>query len=186
MAQKIQIIVGSTRPGRIGDRIAHWVHNIAVQNGYVDFELVDLAEWKLPLLDEPIPAKAGVYQNEHSIRWSEKIQEADGYIIVTPEYNHGYPAALKNALDYLFHEWREKPVAIISYGIQRGGVIAARQLDEVVRELGMHPLETQVAIQVDRSMLFGGSLAEGLVRYESNVQTIIKELATRLAVRETV
>ncbi len=149
---KVLIIVASTRPGRIGRPIADWFHGQARQaRSDVHFELVDLADWNLPLLDEPIPPKAHLYQHEHTQRWSAKIAEGDGYIFVTPEYNHGYPASLKNALDYLYQEWNGKPVAFVSYGM-RGGRMAVGQLHQVVDELKMRPLDEGVAIVFEHNM----------------------------------
>ena len=143
---KIFIITGSVRPRRIGRTIADWFYGQAAKQSGMQFEIVDLADWNLPLLDEPIPAKHQMYQHEHTKLWSSKISEADGYVIVTPEYNHGYPASLKNALDYLFHEWGGKPIAFIGYG-WGGGRMAVDQLRQVVSELQMSHLAEQVAIQ---------------------------------------
>jgi len=149
---KTLIIVASTRPGRVGRPIADWFFaQAASQPSGVQFELVDLADWNLPFLDEPIPPMAHTYQHDHTKRWSAKIADADGYIIVTPEYNHGYPAALKNALDYLYHEWAGKPVGFVGYGMG-GGRLAVSQLQQVVEELQMRPLTEQVAITFEHDM----------------------------------
>ncbi len=149
---KVLIIVASTRPGRIGRSIADWFYAQA-REGRTDvhFELVDLADWSLPLLDEPIPAKAHLYKHEHTQRWGAKIAEGEGYVFVTPEYNHGYPASLKNALDYLYQEWNGKPVAFVSYGMG-GGRMAVRQLRQVVDELQMRPLDEGVPIVFEHDM----------------------------------
>jgi NAD(P)H-dependent FMN reductase len=113
---KIQIILGSTRPGRNGEQVAKWVHENLSKTDIADFELVDVADYKLPLLDEPQSPKANQYTKDHTKRWSEKIAEADGYIFVTAEYNHGVPAAFKNAVDFLYHEWTNKAVGFVGYG----------------------------------------------------------------------
>ncbi len=149
---KVLLIVASTRPGRVGRQIADWFYARAKeQQPNLQFELVDLVDWSLPFLDEPIPPKEGMYQHDHTKRWSSKIAEADGFVIVTPEYNHGYPASLKNALDYLYQEWVGKPVAFVSYG-RGGGRLAVRQLQQVVAELHMQPLPEQLAIVFEHGM----------------------------------
>src|SRR5688572_10301574 len=102
---KIAIVLGSTRPGRVGDAVATWVYDFAAKRTDAQFELVDLATFDLPLLDEPVPPSMGRYSKEHTRRWAAKVAEFDGYVFVTPEYNHGPPGALKNALDYLYAEW---------------------------------------------------------------------------------
>jgi NAD(P)H-dependent FMN reductase len=116
MSARIYVIIRSTRPNRIGRQIAEWVlRNIPLSKVF-DAELLDRKDWPLPLNDEPgIPA-TGVYAHELTRAWSRKIAAADGYIFVTPQYNWGYPAALKNALDHLFKEWNGKPAVIVSYG----------------------------------------------------------------------
>lgn len=113
---KIQIILGSTRPGRAGEAVAKWALETASKESDVEFELVDIQDYNLPLLDEPMPPMMSQYQHEHTKKWSAKIAEADGYIFVTPEYNHSVPGAFKNAVDYLNHEWRDKAIGFIGYG----------------------------------------------------------------------
>lgn len=142
---KMLIIVGSTRPGRIGRAIADWFYGLAKMEPLLRFELVDLALYGLPLLDEPVPAKVRAYQHDHTKSWSSKIASGDGYVLVTPEYNHGYPASLKNALDYLYHEWAEKPVGFLGYG-WGGGRMAVAQLRPVVQELHLQPVDPALLI----------------------------------------
>jgi NAD(P)H-dependent FMN reductase len=112
----IGIIVGSTRPGRNGLAVAQWVHTKASARGDATFELVDLVDYNLPLLDEPVPPAMGSPAKEHTKRWGAKIASFDGFVFVTPEYNHGPSAALKNALDFLFREWCNKSVGFVGYG----------------------------------------------------------------------
>jgi NAD(P)H-dependent FMN reductase len=123
---RIAIIVGSTRPGRKGLEVAQWAHSLAMQRKSAEYELVDLVDFELPLLDEPVPP---VLQKsptkEHTKRWAAKIATFDGYVFVTPEYNHGPPAALKNALDFLYKEWCNKSAGFVGYG----GVGAARSIE---------------------------------------------------------
>ncbi len=181
---RVQLIVASTRPGRVGRAIADWFHARAKEHqAGVQFELVDLADWNLPLLDEPIVPKARMYQHDHTKRWSAKIAEGNGYVIVTPEYNHGYPASLKNALDYLYHEWASKPVAFVSYGMG-GGQLAVRQLYLVVTELQMQPVPEQVAIVFEHSMFDERhqlrDVDRSLAKYGEAANTLLEALTTRL------
>src|SRR5215207_6287579 len=119
---KIQVILGSTRPGRIGEQVAKWAMENITARDNVEFELVDVADFNLPLLDEPVPPMAarGNYQKDHSKVWGKKIAEADGYIVVAAEYNRSIPGALKNAIDYLNVEWADKAIGFISYGSAGG------------------------------------------------------------------
>jgi NAD(P)H-dependent FMN reductase len=105
---KIAIIIGTTRPNRKSEQVARWVYNIASQREDAEFELVDLRDYNLPLFDEPYPPSLRRYTHEHTKVWSEKIAEFDAYVFVTSEYNHGIPAVLKNAIDYLWYEWHDK------------------------------------------------------------------------------
>jgi NAD(P)H-dependent FMN reductase len=131
---KIAIIVGSTRPTRAGAAVARWVHEIALQRGDADYELIDLKEVGLPVLDEDQVPMLGRYNQPHTLRWSEQISPYDGFVFVTPEYNHGMPAALKNAIDFLYAEWNNKAAAFVSYGSE-GGVRAVEQLRQVMAQV---------------------------------------------------
>ena len=113
---RLAIIIGSTRPGRNGEAVAKWIYEIARQRKDTEVELVDIRDYNLPLLDEPQPASTGQYTQAHTRKWSEKIISFDGFVFVTPEYNHAPPAALKNAIDYLFHEWNNKSAGFVGYG----------------------------------------------------------------------
>ncbi len=142
----VKVILGSTRPERFGSQVADWVMELTKNSNDITFELVDLKEVNLPLLDEPVPALFGKYSQPHTKAWAKIISEADGFIIVTPEYNFSIPAALKNALDYLAAEWRYKPVAFVSYGAGAGGALAVEHLRSIVANLGMFDLREQVLI----------------------------------------
>ncbi len=142
----IKIIAGSTRPGRFNIQPSSWIHKIAQTRSDIQAELVDLAELNLPLLDEPKSAMMQDYQHEHSRQFSRIIQEADGFLFVTPEYNHSTSAALKNAIDYLYHEWNYKPVSFISYGSLPGGSRAVEHLRCIAAELKMYDLREQILI----------------------------------------
>ncbi len=135
----IQVILGSTREGRKGEMVASWAMEQLKYIKGITFELIDLKEWNLPFLDEK--------ESEIVTKWGEKVKEADGYIIITPEYNHGYPAPLKNALDSAYDEWNKKPVAFISYSIGIGaGIRAVEQLRQVAVELQMVPVRDALHI----------------------------------------
>jgi NAD(P)H-dependent FMN reductase len=142
----IQVILGSTRDGRVGERVARWFGALAAGRPDLTFELVDLKAWELPFLSTPIPPEMAPPQDPLIQRWEAKLAEADGYVFVTPEYNHGYPAALKNAIDHVVQPWRRKPVAFVGYGGPGAGVRAVEQLRQVVVELEMVPLRHQVSI----------------------------------------
>ena len=144
---RIGIILGSTRPNRNGEQVAKWVLDIASRRDDAEFELVDLRDYPLPHLDEPLPPSLGQYQNEHTKQWAEKIASFDGFVIVTPEYNHGTSGVLKNAIDYLYAEWNNKAVGFVSYGAV-GGARAAEHLRLVAGELQMADVRQQVALSL--------------------------------------
>jgi NAD(P)H-dependent FMN reductase len=147
---KLQIIVGSTRPGRVGDAVAQWVYAEAKKRDDFEVEIVDVADFKLPLLDEPMPPSTGhPYKNEHTQKWSDKIKEADGYIFVTAEYNHSIPGALKNAIDYLYNEWNNKAAGFVGYG-SAGGVRAIEQLRQVMGEVQVADVRTNVLLSLSQ------------------------------------
>ncbi|SPF02731.1 NADPH-dependent FMN reductase [Streptomyces sp. MA5143a] len=142
---RIGIILGTTRPNRRGEEVALWVHGIAGRRGDADYELVDLRDHPLPHLDEPLPASSGQYQNEHTRRWAAEVASFDGYVIVTPEYNHSIPGVLKNALDYVYAEWQDKAVGFVSYGAA-GGVRAVEHLRQIAGQLKLADVRRQVSL----------------------------------------
>lgn len=144
---KIAIILGSTRPGRNGEAVAKWVYNISSKRSDAKFELIDLAEYNLPLYDEPYPASMQKYQNDHTKKWSQKISEFDGYLFVTPEYNHSVPGALKNAIDYLNIEWNNKAAGFVSYG-SAGGSRAVEHLRQITGMFGIADVKSQVMLSL--------------------------------------
>lgn len=144
---KIAIIIGSTRPGRNGAAVATWVHELAVKHGGADFELVDLKDFDLPHLDEVTPAAMGQYAHPHTLRWAEKVAEFDGYVFVTPEYNHSTSGALKNAIDFVYAEWNNKAAGFVSYG-SAGGTRAVEHLRLVMAELQVADVRAQVALSL--------------------------------------
>ncbi|GGY00116.1 NADPH-dependent FMN reductase [Streptomyces fructofermentans] len=144
---KIGIIIGSTRPGRNGEAVAHWVHEIASARTDAEFELVDLLDYKLPVLDEAYPATLGNYSQSHTKAWAEKIDSLDGFVIVTPEYNRSVPGALKNAIDFIYAEWNNKAVGFVSYG-SVGGSRAVEHLRGIAGELQLADVRGQVALSL--------------------------------------
>jgi NAD(P)H-dependent FMN reductase len=144
---RIGIILGSTRPNRNGEQVARWVYDIASSRTDAEFELVDLRDYPLPHLDEPLPPSLGQYQNEHTKQWADKIASFDGFVFVTPEYNHSTSGVLKNAIDYLFAEWANKAAGFVSYGAV-GGARAAEHLRLIAGELQMADVRQQVALSL--------------------------------------
>jgi NAD(P)H-dependent FMN reductase len=144
---KIAIIIGSTRPGRHGEAVARWVQEHAAQREGVQYELVDLKDWELPHLDEPMPAGMGQYAGEHTKAWAAKIAEFDGYLFVTPEYNHSTSGVLKNAIDYVGAEWYNKAAGFVSYGVF-GGARAVEHLRLVLSTLQVATVTAQVGLSL--------------------------------------
>lgn len=145
---KIQIILGSTRPNRQSEKVGRWVFEQVSKNSEIEVELIDLRDWPLPFYNEisGVMGLKGNFSVDLAKRWGQKISEADGYVIVTPEYNHGYPAVLKNALDYAYFEWNNKPVSFVAYGGLVGGSRSVEQLRLVAIELQMAPIREAVYI----------------------------------------
>lgn len=144
---KCGIILGSTRPGRNGEAAAKWVYELARRRTDAEFELVDLKDFNLPLLDEPGPPSRGQYTNAHTKAWAAKIASFDAYVFVTPEYNHATSAALKNAIDFLYREWNNKAAGFVGYG-GSGGVRAVENLRLVMAEVQVATVRAQVALSL--------------------------------------
>lgn len=134
---RIQVILGSTRQNRAGEQVASWITDQAASRDDIDVELVDLRTFPLPFFDAPVSPKRELADDPRVRAWAAKVAEADGYIFVTPEYNYGYPAVLKNALDSIYYEWNDKSVGFVGYGAVGGGLRAVIQLRQVVVELGL-------------------------------------------------
>jgi NAD(P)H-dependent FMN reductase len=161
---KLQIIIASTRPGRVGLPIGQWVRDRAAEHGAFDVELVDIAEVNLPFLDEPKHPRLGQYLHQHSKDWSAKIASGDAYVFVMPEYNHSFNAPLKNAIDYLYAEWQHKPVGFVSYGGVAAGTRAVQAIKSVLAVLKMTPAVESVPIpffgqHIDTDGTFNGTEA---------------------------
>jgi NAD(P)H-dependent FMN reductase len=144
---KVGIIVGSTRPGRKAAVVAKWAYDILKSRTNAAFEIVDIEDYKLPLLDEPMPPSMGQYSKAHTKTWAAKIGSLDGFIFVTPEYNHSTSAALKNAIDFLFREWNDKAAGFIGYG-GAGGVRAVENLRLVMGEIKVAAVRVQVMLSL--------------------------------------
>lgn len=144
---KTAIIIGSTRPGRKADAVSKWVLELARKRNDAQYELVDIKDYNLPLLDEAIPPSFGQYSNEHTKRWAEKIASYDAFVFVTPEYNHGPSGALKNAIDFLYKEWNNKAAGFVSYG-SMGGARAVEQLRLVMGEIQVADVRSQVMLSI--------------------------------------
>lgn len=150
---KIQVIIGTTRQNRFSEKVAAYIYQEAKKKKGIEVELVDLRDYPLPFFDEPVsPSMLEMtkheYTNEVVKKWTNKVAEADGYIIVTGEYNHGYPAVLKNALDYVFKQWNKKAVGFVSYG-SAGGARTVEQLRQVAIELQMVPIRNAIHIPTE-------------------------------------
>jgi len=144
----IAIVTGSTRPGRNNESVANWVYRVAKERKDAEFEPVDIASYNLPLLDEPMPPLFAQYSHEHTKAWSDKIASFDAYVFVTPEYNHGTSAALKNAIDYLYREWNTKAAGFVSYGGHAGGARAVEQLRLIMAEVMVATVRAQVLLSL--------------------------------------
>jgi NAD(P)H-dependent FMN reductase len=145
---RIAIVLGSTRPGRRGEAVAQWVLEQASARGDAEYELLDLADFALPHLDEPMSASSGRYEHEHTKKWSDAVDDFDGYVFVSPEYNHAPSGVLKNALDYLYSEWNDKAAGIVSYGVSASGLRAAETLRLILGELQIADVRQAVGISL--------------------------------------
>jgi NAD(P)H-dependent FMN reductase len=149
---RIAVVIGSNRPQRIGPEVAAWVQRALLATDLNEVELVDLQDIDLPFLDEPIMPAQGRYEHGHTVQWSELVRSYDGFVFVFPQYNWGYPAVLKNALDFLYDEWANKPAGLVSYG-SRGGGLEVTQLKQVLQGLHMRDTETNIELKIDEAML---------------------------------
>ena len=147
MMLRIGIILGSSRPGRNGEAVAKWVHQSATRRSDATFELIDIRDFNLPLLDEPVPPSMGQYSREHTKAWARRIDALDAFVFVTPEYNHSTSGALKNAIDYLYREWNNKAAGFVSYG-SAGGVRAVEHLRLIAAELQIATVRAQVQLSL--------------------------------------
>jgi NAD(P)H-dependent FMN reductase len=173
----LQVIVGSTRPGRKGLAVARWVQRLAEEHGGFDVELVDLAEVALPLFDEPEHPRLQRYTHQHTKDWSATVRRADAFVFVTPEYNHSFPAALKNALDHLHVEWADKAAALVSYGGVSAGLRAATALKPVLTALRMVPVVEAATIPFFTQFLTEDGEFVPNAELEAGAKAMLDELA---------
>lgn len=144
--QKLMVLVASTRPGRVGSTVGKWAALAAADHGSFDVELVELADLNLPIFDEPEHPAKRAYVHEHTKAWSKRVDEADAFVIVTPEYNFGMPPSLLNALTYLVHEWHYKPAAFVSYGGVSGGIRSVQDAKQALTTFKVVPMYEAVVI----------------------------------------
>jgi NAD(P)H-dependent FMN reductase len=173
---EIAVILGSTRPGRNGEQVARWVVDVASQRDDAKFSLIDLADYPLPHLDEPLPPAMGQYQNAHTHRWAATIGQFDGFIMVSPEYNHSTSGVLKNAIDYLYAEWNNKAVGVVSYG-SVGGARAAEHLRLIAGELKMADVRTNVTLSLFHDFVDFTKLTPGTHQVQA-LGTLIDEVVS--------
>jgi NAD(P)H-dependent FMN reductase len=143
---RLAVIVASTRPVRVGHAVGRWFETLAAKDDRFEIDFVDLRELALPMMDEPKHPRLREYTHEHTKNWSRIVDAADAFVIVTPEYNYAPPASIKNALDYLLHEWGGKPAGIVSYGGASGGLRSAEKLKGLLVPLDIMPVSTGVPI----------------------------------------
>jgi NAD(P)H-dependent FMN reductase len=182
-SRRIAVVIGSTRPLRICPVLASWFVDVAGGVGSDRYELVDLLEVNLPFLDEPAPAAKSAYAHEHTREWSRLVSSFDGFVFVFPQYNWGYPAPLKNALDYLYWEWRDKPVSFVTYGTH-GGSRGAIQIEGVLQGLHMKELSDHLEVIIaDDDVDHNGQLLDPLAvlsPYEEQTRLIATQMAAAL------
>ena len=172
---KIAIIMGSTRPKRRGEAVTRWTYEIASKRSDAQFELIDLLDYNLPLLDEPYPAQMQRYTKEHTKIWSEKIRSFDGYILVTPEYNHSTSAALKNAIDFLAIEWKNKVVAYVGYGAN-GAIRAVEHLRQIMAQFQTACIRDQISLSLYTD--FENDVFKPAPNHEKTLVSMLNELVS--------
>lgn len=176
MIMNLKIITSTTRPDRKGISVANWITEFAENTGQFDVELLDLAEIDLPLMNESNHSRLQQYQHEHTKRWSKTIKSADAFIIVLAEYNFGFPAPIKNAIDYLFHEWKYKPVAFVSYGGVSGGLRSVQMLKPVLTTLSMMPIVEQVNLPFFSKLIDQHGIFQPTEIIEKSAENMLQEL----------
>lgn len=181
---RLAIVLGSTRPGRNGEAVAKWVYERAKRRTDATCELVDLATFNLPLLDEPVPASRGQYSKDHTKAWASKIASFDAFVFVTPEYNHSTSGALKNAIDFLYAEWNNKAAGFVSYG-STGGVRAVEHLRLIMAEVQVATVRAQVALMLATDFE-NYSTFKPHARHEPSVNTMLDQLVAWGAAMQTV
>lgn len=172
---KLSIIIGSTRPGRVGLPIAQWFVERAKLHGKLDVAVLDLKEINLPLLDEPHHPRLANYQHEHTKAWSRLVKESDAFVFVAPEYNFSAPPALLNAIDYVYHEWAYKAAGFVSYGGQSGGIRSVQMLKQTLLSMKVVGITESVVIPFFSQHLEDGAF-KGTEAHEKAATTMLDEL----------
>ncbi len=183
---ELLVIIASTRPGRVGLPVGEWFADRAREHGAFDVTVADLAEWNLPLLDEPYHPRLRRYQHEHTKLWSDAVDASDAFVFVMPEYNHGIAAPLKNAIDYLHQEWSRKPVGFVSYGGVAGGTRAVQMTKQIVLALRMVPVNDAVTIPFVTSMIGDDGRFHPAEPVEASTGPMLNELAAMAAAMRSV
>jgi NAD(P)H-dependent FMN reductase len=173
---RLMVIVASTRPARVGRKVADWFIEQVVANGTFGIEVIDLAELALPFVDEPNHPVLRQYTKQHTLDWSAKVTAADAFVFVMPEYNFAFNAPLKNAIDFLFHEWHYKPVGFVSYGAASGGLRAVQMMKQVVTAVKMFPLYEAVSISFVRKRITDSGVFEADDALVASAATMLTEL----------
>ena len=180
----LQVVIGSTRPGRVGPAVAGWIADRAQAQTGFDVEVTDLAELNLPLFDEPDHPRLGRYAHQHTKDWSAIVDRSDALVFVIPEYNHSFNAATKNALDYLHREWQDKPAGIVSYGGASGGAHAARALEPVLSALHMRLAEHPVSVQAVRERVGQDGRLQPTPALDAAAGAMLADLADQAEARQ--
>lgn len=175
MPLRLNTVIASTRPGRIGPAVAGWFHELAQKDGAFDAHLVDLAEFDLPVYDEPRHPRLQQYEHDHTKRWGESVAAADAFVLVTPEYNFGPTPALLNALNYVYKEWNYKPAAFVSYGGASGGLRAVQTTKLTLTTLKMMPIMESVTVPMVSERIREGQFDAADIHRQS-AAALLKEL----------
>ena len=176
MALKLNVIIASTRPGRVGPKVGKWFHGFAQEHAKFDAVLVDLADFELPVYDEPRHPRLQQYEHAHTKRWSESVASADAFVFVTPEYNYFAPPALINALTYLSKEWAYKPAGLVSYGGVSGGLRAAQSEKLLLTSLRIMPIPEAVQVQMVNQHIGDDGVFSPSDQMVSSAKTMLDEL----------
>jgi NAD(P)H-dependent FMN reductase len=176
MPLKLQVIICSTRPGRVGPSVARWFSEFAAEHTGFETSLIDLVDFHLPLYDEPHHPRLQKYENEHTKKWSASVASADAYVFVTPEYNYCPPPAFGNSLNYLYNEWNYKPCGFVSYGGVSGGLRAVQLEKQLVTTLKMMPMVEGVAIPMVATLLDKDKTFRSNELIDNSAQTMLDEL----------
>lgn len=176
MLPKLHVIICSTRPGRVGPSVARWFHEFSSRHGKFDVQLVDLADFNLPIYDEPVHPAQQKYQHAHTKAWSESVAAADAYVFVTPEYNYSPPPSLVNALDYVYKEWNYKPCGFVSYGGVSGGLRSVQAVKLQITTLKMMPMMEGVMIPMVAKLIDDADTFQSNELIDKSGVTLLDEL----------